>query len=105
MVNHAIISAVMKAELLFHQRIDYDDGAIVEMVLWRVPSPVPPSTHDLKYSLFYGRPGVREVGYDNERGKGDHRHFQGVETAYAFSTVEQLTADFWSDVQILRGRK
>jgi hypothetical protein len=28
----------MKANLLFHQRIDYDDGAIVEMVLWRVPS-------------------------------------------------------------------
>ena len=23
----------MKAELLFHQRIDYDDGAIVEMSL------------------------------------------------------------------------
>jgi hypothetical protein len=62
-----------RAELLFHQRIDYDDGAIVEMVLLRVPSPVPPSTHDLKYSLFYGRPGVREIGYDNERGKGDHR--------------------------------
>jgi len=41
----------MKAELLFHQRIDYDDGAIVEMVLWRVPSPVPPSVHGLKYSL------------------------------------------------------
>jgi hypothetical protein len=35
----------MKAEPLFHQRIDYDDGAIVEMVLWRVPSPVPPSVH------------------------------------------------------------
>jgi hypothetical protein len=33
----------MKAELLFAQRIDYDDGAIVEMVLWRVPSAVPPS--------------------------------------------------------------
>ncbi|MGO9686358.1 MAG: hypothetical protein ACLPTZ_27920 [Beijerinckiaceae bacterium] len=46
----------MKAELLFHQRIDYDDGAIVEMVLWRVLSPVPPSTHGLKYSLFFGRP-------------------------------------------------
>ena len=44
----------MKAELLFHQRIDYDDGAIVEMVLWRVPAPVPPSRHSLKYSLFYG---------------------------------------------------
>jgi hypothetical protein len=93
----------MKAELLFSQRIDYDDGAIVEMVLWRVPMPVPPSTHRLKYSLFYGRLGIREVGYDNERGKGDHRHFQGVETVYRFSTVEQLMADFWSDVRGLRG--
>ena len=53
----------MRAALLFHQRINYDDGAIVEMVLWRVPSPVPPSTHGQIYSLFYGHPGVREVGY------------------------------------------
>ena len=60
----------MKAELLFHERIDYDDGSIVEMKIWRVPSPVPPTTHGVKYSLFYGRPGVRDVGYDNERGKG-----------------------------------
>ncbi len=93
----------MKAERLFYQRIDYDDGAIVEMVLWRVPSPVPPSTHGLKYSLFYGRPGIRQVGYDNERGKGDHRHYLDVEESYTFSTVEQLIADFWSDVRALRG--
>lgn len=102
MVDSAIVRR-MKAEPLFHRRIDYEDGAIVEMVIWRVPSPVPPSPHGLKYSLFYGRPGVREVGYDNECGKGDHRHFQGVATAYAFSTVEKLMADFWSDVRALRG--
>jgi hypothetical protein len=95
----------MKAEPLFHQRIDYEDGAIAELMLWRVPSPVLPSTHGLKYSLFYGRPGVRDVGYDNERGKGDHKHIQGVETAYPFSTAEQRTADFWSDVRALQGRK
>jgi hypothetical protein len=95
----------LKADLLFYKRIDHDDGWIVEMVLGRVPSPVPPSRHGLKYSLFYGRPGVREVGYDNERGNGDHRHFQGAETAYAFSTVEQLMADFWSDVRSSRGDK
>lgn len=95
----------MKAELLFSQRIDYDDGAIVEIVLWRVPSPVPASVHSLKYSLFYGRPGIREVGYDNERGKGDHRHLQGIETAYRFTTVEKLIADFWSDVRKLRGKR
>ncbi len=75
------------------------------MVLWRTPSGVPPSTHGLKYSLFYGRPGLREVGYDNERGKGDHRHFRGVESPYAFSTVEQLMSDFWSDVRRLRGER
>jgi hypothetical protein len=64
-----------------------------------------PTTHGLKYSLFYGRPGLREVGYDNERGKGDHRHFQGAETPYLFTTVDQLMIDFWSDVLTLRGRK
>jgi len=95
----------MSAEMLFHQRVDYDDGAIVEMVIWRVPLPVPPSTHGLKYSLFYGRPGVRMFGCDNERGKGDHRHLQGAETAYRFTTVEQLMSDFWSDVRALRGGK
>jgi len=94
----------MKAKLVFHQRIDYDDGAIVEMVLWRVSAPVPPSTHRLKYRLFYGRADVREVGYDNERGKGDHRHFQGEETAYYFTTVEKLMADFWSDLRGVRGK-
>jgi len=95
----------VKAELLFHQRIDYDDGAIVEMVLWRVPVPVPPSKHGLKYSLFYGRPGIREVSYDTERGKGDHRHFRGAETPCTFSSVEQLVVDFWSDVRAVRGEK
>jgi len=85
--------------------MDYEDGSILEMVIWRVPDPVPPSTHDLKYSLFYGRPGVREVGYDNERGKGDHRHFEGVETSYSFSSAEQLMADFWADVRSSRGAR
>jgi len=66
---------------------------------------VPPTAHGLRYSLFYGRPGVREVGYDNERGKGDHRHFKGRQTSYAFSSVEQLMIDFWADVQSLRGDK
>lgn len=93
----------MGADLPFHQRIDYEDGAIVEMVLWRLPESVPPSTHGLKYRLFYGRPGIREVAYDNERGMGDHRHIKGNEYPYLFSTVEQLIKDFWSDVRRARG--
>jgi hypothetical protein len=36
--------------------------------------------------------------YDNEIGKGDHRHFAGKESAYAFTTPEQLIADFQKDI-------
>jgi hypothetical protein len=94
---------VAKASLIFEQRIDFEDGAILEIVVWRVPDPVPPSSQDLKYSLFYGRPGVREVGYDNERGEGDHRHLLGTETPYVFTTVERLFEDFEADVRFVRG--
>ena len=68
------------------------------MVIWRVARPVPPSTHGLKYRLFYGYAGERIVGYDNERGKGDHRHVRGRESRYRFTTPEQLIADFLADV-------
>ena len=92
----------MRAVLLFGERL-YDDGAIMEMTIWRVPQPVPPTTHGLKYSLFYGRPGVRLVGYDNERGKGDHRHVGTREEPYAFTSVERLVADLMADLRQLRG--
>ena len=52
----------MKAELIIRYRQVYGDGAIAEAVVWRVPSPVPPSDHDLKYRLFYGKAGERLVG-------------------------------------------
>jgi hypothetical protein len=93
----------MRAELLFQERRLYDDGAIMEMTIWRVPRPVPPTLHGLKYSLFYGRPGVRLVAYDNERGKGDHRHFGPKEEPYRFISVEHLVADFLADVESMRG--
>ncbi len=56
------------------------------------------AAHGLKYSLFYGRPGERIVGYDNASGKGDHRHHKGRERPYRFTTFEKLLADFWRDV-------
>jgi Family of unknown function (DUF6516) len=93
----------MKARLLFHERRLFDDGAIMEMKIWRVPKPVPPTIHGLKYSLFYGYPGRRLVGYDNERAKGDHRHVDDRELPYTFVSVEQLVADFLDDVRRVRG--
>jgi hypothetical protein len=60
---------------------------------------LPPSTHSYKYSLFYGTAGSRRVGYDNERGKGDHRHIGEREEAYVFITLEKLLDDFRRDVE------
>ena len=94
----------MKAVRLFYDKTALPDGAIVEMIIWRVPEPVPPSTHGLKYRLFYGREGRRIVGYDNERGKGDHRHVLGRETRYGFVNVETLIADFLRDVDRIRSK-
>ena len=91
------------AELIFHSKRIYDDGAIAELKIWVLPEPVLGSAHRLKYSLDYGRAGERLVGYDNERGKGDHRHHGDREEVYAFTSVEQLAADFEADVAKLRG--
>jgi hypothetical protein len=91
-----------KAVLLLHRQRYYDDGAISEIKLWRLPEPVSGSVHRFKYSLFYGYPGRRAVGYDNERGKGDHRHWDDVETPYRFTSMDKLLADFGADVDALR---
>ena len=93
----------MKARLAFHDKQVLADGSIVEMKIWEVPESVPGSRHRLKYSLFYGRPGQRLIGYDNERGRGDHRHVEGKQQPYTFSTPEQLLEDFLADVRRLRG--
>jgi hypothetical protein len=93
----------MKAVLAFHDKQVLPDGAIVEMTIWEVASPVVGSAHKLKYSVFYGANGKRLVGYDNERGKGDHRQLEDRQEQYVFKTVELLMADFLADVRRLRG--
>jgi hypothetical protein len=93
----------MKARLAFHDKQVLADGSIVELKIWELPEAAPGSRHRLKYSLFYGWPGRRMVGYDNERDKGDHRHVRGREETYAFSTPEQLIEDFLADVRRARG--
>lgn len=80
----------------------FSDGNLMRLRVWEVLEPVPPSEHRFKYSLFYGRPGERVVLYDNERGKGDHRHYGEYEEAYVFKDVETLRSDFLIDVQRVR---
>ncbi len=95
----------MKGTRLYCDKATLPDGSVIEMVIWRVPKPVPPTSHGLKYRLFYGFAGQRIVMYDNERGKGAHRHFRGRENRYRFVSVERLVADFLADVEKARGEQ
>ena len=47
----------------------------------------------------------RLVGYDNERGKGDHRHVLGHQLAYQFTSPDKLIADFLADVEEARTKR
>jgi len=78
------------------------DGSILEVVIWRVPKPVPPTEHGYKYRAAYVVDGVRIVGFDNERGKGDHCHMDGKELPYTFISVDQLLEDFIAAVETRR---
>ena len=93
----------MAATLLVRERFEFDDGAVVEMVIWSVPRPVAGSHHSYKYRLYYGVPGRRLVGYDNERPKGDHRHYRSREEPYRFTDVDTLVSDFLTDIARERG--
>jgi Family of unknown function (DUF6516) len=92
-----------KAELFYRDRMDWRDGHIVEMTICRLPTSSIERPRSLKYSLFYGRRGERIVGYDNEAGKGDHRHYRGHEESNIFTDVETLIAEFLNDVRMERG--
>lgn len=89
----------MPVVLLARAKEVRDDGSIVEIVVWELPEPLPPSTHRYKYRLYYGFGGASRVRYDNERGKGDHRHIGEQEEDYVFATLEQLLDDFSRDVE------
>lgn len=89
----------MKATRIFYDKAVLPDGAVVEMVIWQLSQITAERPHGLKYSLFYGRDGQRIVGYDNELGKGDHKHIFDVQTCYQFVSIEQMVADFLADVE------
>lgn len=90
---------IVDAVLLVRAKEIRDDGSIVEIVVWELPEPLVPSTHRYKYRLYYGVAGATRIRYDNERGKGDHRHIGAHEETYTFTTVEQLLEDFRHDVE------
>ena len=88
----------MKADLLLRERSILRENAFAELVVWRLPAAMSGSTHRYKYRLALIVEGQCVLRFDNETGKGDHRHVGGSETAYRFISAEQLLADFWTAV-------
>jgi hypothetical protein len=95
----------MRAEALAQERYVLAEDAFVEIVVWRVPRALKGSTHQFKYRLALVVGGECVLRYDNETGKGDHRHVGDVETAYSFSSYEKLLTDFWADVDAWREQR
>ena len=91
----------MRAELLLDERHVLSETAFAELVVWRVPAPVRGSAHRFRYRLALVVKGECVLRYDNEAGKGDHRHAGKTERRYDFTTHDRLLADFWADVDRL----
>jgi len=89
----------MKARPITRRKELRSDGSFVEVVIWQLSNPLPPCKHFFKYRLAYVVGGDCVVRYDNERGKGDHRHVGESETLYQFSDLARLLADFRLDVE------
>ena len=92
----------MRARQLFRYRA-VQGGVTVEMVIWALPRPTAERPHGLKYRLYCGRGRECHVRYDNEVGKGDHRHYGERQEAYRFESLDRLTEDFRVDCTRLAG--
>ncbi len=88
----------MRARPLLDRRVVLEPNAFAEMVIWRLPYVQPGSAHPFKYRLALVVDGKCILRYDNETGKGDHRHRAGRETSYVFTSVDALVKDFLKDV-------
>jgi hypothetical protein len=89
----------MKAREFFNRRVPVAEQAFAELVLWELPEPLPGSKHPYKYRLAFVVEGDCVLRYDNEAGKGDHKHAFGKEAKYRFVSVDKLVADFFEEVR------
>ncbi len=89
----------MKGIEIFRNRIVFAENRFAELALWRLPRPLPGSKHFFKYRLAYVVNGICVIRYDNESGKGDHRHWDEAESDYTFVNPEKLLADFQNDIE------
>jgi len=93
-----------RATPVLREKVVDEHGNILELVIWRVPA-TPRNSSSVRYRLAFVRRGEEKpaVLYDNHSPKGHHRHVEGVEEPYSFSGIDQLLADFRTDVRRITG--
>jgi hypothetical protein len=89
----------MPAKLIHRDKIILGTNAFAQLVIWEVEPPVMASHHTYKYRLAYVIDEVCVIRYDNEAGKGDHKHIGNVEIKTTFTSMAELIADFWNDIE------
>lgn len=92
----------MKAELISRERFWLTEDVKIEIVIWRLPRALPGSRHRFKYRLALISRRVCVLRYDNEAGKGDHKHVAEREVPYRFTDLDTLQADFRADIAAWR---
>jgi hypothetical protein len=96
----------MAARLRYQEKYIYSDGAIRKMDLWQLPRKTSDRPHGLKYRLYYGLgDGTCLVRFNNESGKGDHKHVGGQEESYRYIDVETFVADFLAEIEKARRKE
>jgi Family of unknown function (DUF6516) len=88
----------MTARLLLRERRIIAEDRFAEIVIWRLRRPVGGSLHSFKYRMAFVVDGICVLRFDNETGKGDHKHLGEIEAPYVFTTLERLVTDFWDEV-------
>ena len=93
-----------RATPVLREKVIDEQGNILELVIWRVPTS-PRSPSGVRYRLAFVRRAEENptVLYDNHPPKGHHRHVEDVEEAYSFVDVDQLLEDFVADVRRITG--
>ena len=89
------------ARLRYHLKRIFPEGDLMEIKIWEVPKSEE-FPEGVKYSLVYVKEGRRILGYDNERGKGHHKHYFDEEGGVEFEDWEDLVGRFLEDVMRLR---
>ncbi|MBW5823291.1 toxin-antitoxin system TumE family protein [Yersinia enterocolitica] len=92
----------MPAVELMNLRVQIADNAFASIRILQVEPPIKGSDHRYKYSLAYVVNGECVMRYDNERGKGDHKHIGEREYPVNFTTIEDLIAKFQAEINQLR---